>query len=262
MALNILYQNILVATYVAIVLSITTYCLFDCEPVTDYFRREIQVQFGFWFYWIIRQVGKILSVVNMTWALGFGNMFNLGGMFASNTSINILISQLHEDSHAEMVGRCVDRQMKTYRVIGVYTAAVNSCFKSWLAPCTKAIIVLVCILSSCVLCKKRLRQTLNSWLAMTLIYGLIYCYFLVLWVYGLPGKANSKSILIAQEWKRNMVRPANSTAAKSRREKQKMIRSMQELRIKFGPLNFYGRNTALRLIDFIWNQTMSLLMIN
>jgi len=88
-------------------------------------------------------------------------------------------------------------------------------------------------------------------------------YLIIAVAYFVPGKINETSKQIVIGWNKAIVQTANSNIyfRKLLREVRQIITSTRDIRIYFGELNYYENDTCVKVLKFMVDTTVNLVLI-
>lgn len=146
---------------------------------------------------------------------------------------------------------------KKYRKLQMYAVIVSNCYQNTIAIKSKVILIAECIVMGACTFNPKLRSTLTipRLLACSCLYFNI-CFVMAIGYY-FPGRTNSLSTYIQQNWKSKLIVSSGKKALEFKLE----LRSFRSIRIMIGSVNYYEKGTPLHVIDFLVEKTVSLLLL-
>lgn len=159
--------------------------------------------------------------------------------------------------------RSIVDTFQTYRKLEVFTCLTNECFQNTLAIWLMLWHIVIICLTNVMLFKGRIRERLHILQKIQSgVLSLTICAVFLIG-YGFSGQANAKSKMIKKLWKRRVISCKQNRGGK--RElmiKRKIIAACQDIRIRFGSLNYFEKTTGLIVIHFVVEKTAGLLLLS
>lgn len=174
------------------------------------------------------------------------------GMYCGHAGIQILTQKFQTQKFNGY------RTITNYRKLLIRVELVNTCYQRIVAITVKLILMPVSVVFGAVLIK--LRNSTSFDVVFILGYLLISCYFAMSFGYYFPGRANSISKRIIPQWKSDLV----LSFQRERNEfkvTQKVLNSLQQVKIRFGSVSFYERGTSIVIVNFLLEKTISLALL-
>lgn len=202
------------------------------------------------------------------WLLGrFGCFIVFQVMFASYLSLLLLINKLRYNLKSTFTVSQLTEKLKLlileYNQIQLYTKIINSCFQNSVALPVTMTVMLFGILLGTVALDEQLRSSASIDAFVLSVYTVINMDFISAVGFYIPGLLNARSQSIINTWKTEMVTiiKGNTYSRKTTREIQRIIRAIRDVRIYFGKLNFYEKNTCITILKFMVETTVNLVLL-
>ncbi len=238
-------------------------CFANIDPIVTFSNQYTNLTS--YSYIILRIVSGIYEVWN------FGLLSNLGCILIYQVMFPVFISLsiFAERASKSVTNSCywsiskLNRSMQMYRVLQVHTRLINHTFQNKLALPLKVTLMFCTVLLGTVLLNTGLRHTLSttSFLLSLCISCNLYIFMSI--GYSFPGRANRSSRIVINLWKNIISGEMHYRQISKRTSKQyrMYIKSCKDLRIYFGAMNYYESGTALKLLKFVLEATINLVLV-
>jgi len=144
-------------------------------------------------------------------------------------------------------------QFEDYRTIQLICCYTNVCFQKtiflWVTVIT--IIMDIVTITSCL----SYNASLPPRILVVLMRMSLNVNVITIFAYRFPGMLNKMSKEIVQEWK-------TIVQVKGRKWESRFAKSCQQLKIRFGEVNYFEESTCLTIVDFKFQQTINLKLIS
>ncbi|CAL8136872.1 unnamed protein product [Orchesella dallaii] len=148
--------------------------------------------------------------------------------------------------------RSIKSALPKYRIIQLLAVQTNVCFRN----SVHLSITFVCILLG-IVCNGAVVKYYNLLSPRALVAMVVVgaqTNVIGLLCYRIPGMVNWMSRALLQNWKRELSRRRNVV-------ERKCLRSLSQLKVQFGNVNFFERKTCLVVVDFQIQQTINMLLL-
>lgn len=181
------------------------------------------------------------------------------GMFPSYVALYLMIKKLHKDVLKNKYSSSVSTfqaLVQRYQQIQIYTKMTNECYQQRVALPLKITVMTFAILLGVVLMDNGLRATAGMDAIILCAYTMVNLDAFLAVGYSFPGLANFTSTKILEGFRLHLTM-GKSTVSKFR----KTIRSFKDVRIGFGGVNYYEKNTAINILKFMIETTANLVLL-
>lgn len=139
-------------------------------------------------------------------------------------------------------------------MLQINNGLVNICFQQKLALWFKVLIMFHTIITGAMILQSEWRTSLSMPRLVACIYVWIAMNIVMAAGFYFPGKANETSRKLLKACELQFQASPGSVL-------QSQEKSLKEIRIHIGTVNYYERDTALNLMDFLVGQTKSLVLL-
>lgn len=215
-----------------------------------------------WIFNVFCFVYDLATIWDFAWVATLGTAFNMGIMFTSYAVIHLLTQSLFSDCFLRQIHP--ERQIRYYRELQLFIGIVNDVFQDFMAGTSKLIIIVGAVFTGVILVNSHLRKSTQTLFLILSFYAMMVCYIVILVAYSFPGKVNSTSKMVKRSWRSETFHVQLDGMKRSRANIQKLkkyITSSRNIKIKFGPNNFYERGTAVNILLFVVENINTLALI-
>lgn len=145
-----------------------------------------------------------------------------------------------------------------YQKLQIVTRLVNECFQDEYAIGIMASLMCWAVLATSVILSPNMRSILPGEFILVFVLLLfeIYAFFVI--GYTFPGKALCASRATKNHWK--MFVDFRQNGANEQYQKRK-VRACADIKLRFGSVNYYGRMTALAVVQFVIEKSLKVMLL-
>lgn len=89
-----------------------------------------------------------------------------------------------------------------------------------------------------------------------IILGEIYGFFIVGYIF--PGQALCASRATKQQWRKSIIK---NQGLCDKAYQRKLFRACSDVKLRFGSVNYYGRTTALVVVQFVIEKSLKVMLL-
>ncbi len=207
---------------------------------------------------------RLLLGIYDTWSFALSNTYGavifMNGMFLSFIVLSKVVKTTNENirlcnsAYPKYIEKCI----RMYEILLLLAKLINSSFQYLIALPFKFIMITDAIIMGTTLLDNRLRQSLSSVTVFLCIYIVLMTYFCTWCTFSSPGIANtvSKEVLDNLKHKIAMLCESRVVARKDLRRLHRKIRACHEIRIMFGAVNYYEKDTWISIARYMIESTI------
>ncbi len=145
----------------------------------------------------------------------------------------------------------------------IYTEMINSCFSTSIALPYKINVIMFTILLGSVALDSNLRNSASTIALFLAVYLPLNVILFLAVAYSIPGMVNTVSKQVQKGWLTVVAKNANifSCSKKRLRELRQDFKAIRDIRIRFGELNYYERDTGANILKFIMDSMVNLALM-
>lgn len=213
----------------------------------------------------LKWVFRFYEIWTFTATMSLSIMVVSVGMWSSYVALWVLTAAMYSDAarnySSDTLNKLTD-SLKEYAHLHLYTNLVNSCFQEYLALRFKMAIMSVTIILGAFVIK----SGFVSWPSFLLgAYFIITSYGFMAVGYYFPGKTNWISMILRWAWLQklamNKKQPLAVVNRRAIKEVKAKIKALPALKLRFGSVNFYERGTALNIMQFLSDKTITVVLL-
>lgn len=235
----------------------------NIDPITAYLEQNIENLSIF--YQTIIVIFKIYDFWNFCYACRLACFLVFEIMFASYLAMIILVNKIDRKNYANISqsSQKLKQSFLEYRKIVIHTEMVNSCFKNSVALPYKTTAIIFAVLMGTVALNSGLRDSSNLSVFVMAVYAVVNLTLFLAVGYSIPGIVNAVSKNIKVGWSKIIARRVNRNVCslKMLRELRQDAKANRDIRIYFGDLNYYERDTGVNILRFMIDSTIGLVLM-
>lgn len=200
-------------------------------------------------------VVDIWEIWSFTWVLSLMAIQLYCGVLQAYAAICKGVATLLKNSEDRII--LSKNSFFAYRRLQVLTCLTNQCFQDRFAICTKMFVMSMACITGTVSLSPKIREAISL---LELLFAGVNCvevYCIMIFGYAFPGMANRKSGELKVRWRKHIWQDRRKCTAWERR----MLWSCQDIRIRFGSVNYYEKATSLVIVQFTLEKTMGLMLV-
>lgn len=261
---SVIIKIILINSYICILFSSLLYAGFmwtNPEPISYSTKNYVIATYGIRAYSVFRIFMVLYVSWDFIWVIILFSFVVLIGLF---TCYYTIYKQSEQSIPLDKIGiafspKVFYKLVANYNRLKLFVGLTNDCFQDLIAFPIKIALMFVGVGDVLILIHQRFRSTAETFVLMFALYAAINIYLIMIFGYTFPGQVNVRSRKLKKSWICWMSK--NQKCRHRVLEFRRIIRASMDLRIGLGSSNYYKRITALELVNFLLEKTVSLSLL-